>query len=93
MARQPGVQHDALHKTLQGARKTREARFQVKGAPRQPYEQLGWQTAIRTHRPLLPYPELGAVFDKPSEIHDALSASAPLQAARTRSAHGSSGCL
>ncbi|MCC7031640.1 MAG: AAA family ATPase, partial [Acidobacteria bacterium] len=24
--------------------------FQAKGAPRQPYEQLGWQTAIRTHR-------------------------------------------
>jgi len=46
--------------------------FQAKGAPRQPYEQLGWQTAIRTHRPLLPYTELGAVFDKPSEIHDAL---------------------
>ena len=46
--------------------------FQAKGAPRQPYEQLGWDTAIRTHRPLLPYTELGAVFDRPSDIHDAL---------------------
>jgi recombinational DNA repair ATPase RecF len=46
--------------------------FQSKGAPRQPYEQLGWHTAIRTHRPLLPYSELGALFDRPSEIHDAL---------------------
>jgi DNA repair exonuclease SbcCD ATPase subunit len=46
--------------------------FQAKGAPRRPYDELGWQRVIRTHRPLLPYTELGAVFDKPSEIHDAL---------------------
>ena len=46
--------------------------FQPKGGARKPYEELGWHTAIRTHRPLLPYSELGAVFDKPSEIHDAL---------------------
>lgn len=46
--------------------------FQAKGASRQPYEQLGWHAAVRIHRPLLPYTELGAVFDRPSEIHDAL---------------------
>jgi len=48
------------------------ASFQPKGGPRKPFDQLAWHTAIRTHRPLLPYSELGAVFDKPSEIHDAL---------------------
>ncbi len=46
--------------------------FQPKAGARKPYEQLAWHTAIRTHRPLLPYSELGAVFDRPSEIHDAL---------------------
>ena len=46
--------------------------FQPKGGARKPYEELTWHTAIRTHRPLLPYTELGAVFDRPSEIHDAL---------------------
>ncbi|MEZ5285547.1 MAG: ATP-binding protein [Vicinamibacterales bacterium] len=45
---------------------------QATGAPRRPYEELGWNSIIRTHRPLLPYSELGTVFDKPSEIHDAL---------------------
>lgn len=47
--------------------------YQAKGGARQPYEQLGWGTAIRTHRPLLPYAELGALFEKPSEMHDALA--------------------
>ena len=46
--------------------------FQPKGGTRQPYAQLGWDVAIRSHRPLLPYAELGAVFEKPSEFHDAL---------------------
>lgn len=46
--------------------------FQPKGGTRQAYQHLGWHAAIGTHRPLLPYSELGAVFDKPSEIHDAL---------------------
>jgi hypothetical protein len=46
--------------------------FQPEGGQRRPYEDLGWHSAIRTHRPLLPYTELGAVFDRPSEIHDAL---------------------
>ena len=46
--------------------------FQPRGAARQPLAELGWDAAIKTHRPLLPYTELGAVFDKPSEIHDAL---------------------
>ena len=46
--------------------------FQPKGGARQPYAQLGWDVAIKSYRPLLPYAELGAVFDKPSEIHDAL---------------------
>ena len=48
------------------------ASFQPKGGAPKPYEELGWHTAIRTHRPLLPYTELGAEFDRPSEIHDAL---------------------
>jgi recombinational DNA repair ATPase RecF len=47
--------------------------YQARGGARQPYEQLGWGTAIRTHRPLLPYAELGALFEKPSEMHDALA--------------------
>ncbi len=46
--------------------------FQSKGGARKPYAQLGWDVAMRSHRPLLPYAEMGAVFDKPSEFHDAL---------------------
>jgi len=50
-----------------------DAWFQEKGKPRRPYGELGWDAASEVHRPLLPYAELGTVFDNPSDIHDALA--------------------
>ena len=34
---------------------------------------MGWEAVSEIHRPLLPYSELGTVFDNPSDIHDALA--------------------
>jgi ABC-type Mn2+/Zn2+ transport system ATPase subunit len=47
--------------------------WQVKGKERKPYAELGWQTVIRTHRPLLPYNELGTLLERPSDVYDALA--------------------
>jgi DNA repair exonuclease SbcCD ATPase subunit len=46
--------------------------FQAKGKERRPYAELGWQDVISTHRPLLPYSELGTLLEKPSAGFDAL---------------------
>lgn len=46
---------------------------QAKGKPREPYTMLGWGAAMSMYRPFLPYSELSDLFDKPSEIYDALA--------------------
>jgi ABC-type hemin transport system ATPase subunit len=47
---------------------------QIHGKPRTTLDALGWSTALRTHRPLLSYPELGALLDeKPSALFDAMA--------------------
>jgi hypothetical protein len=47
---------------------------QIQGKPRTTLEALGWSAALRTHRPLLSYDELGALLDgSPSALFDAMA--------------------
>jgi ABC-type Mn2+/Zn2+ transport system ATPase subunit len=47
---------------------------QFKGAPRQDFAALGWDTALDIYRPILSYNELGSILDEgPSKLFDALS--------------------
>jgi recombinational DNA repair ATPase RecF len=44
------------------------------GAPASDRDALGWDAALRTHRPFLSYNELGSLLDEgPSKLYDALS--------------------
>jgi recombinational DNA repair ATPase RecF len=51
-----------------------EAAAQLHGKAQSDLESLGWSAALRTHRPLLSYNELGSLLDEgPSKLYDALS--------------------
>lgn len=47
---------------------------QIKGQRREPISALGWDQALRTHRPLMSYDELGGLFEEgQSALYDALN--------------------
>jgi ABC-type Mn2+/Zn2+ transport system ATPase subunit len=47
---------------------------QFKGAPREDFAALGWDSALEIYRPILSYNELGSILDDgPSKLFDALS--------------------
>ena len=46
---------------------------QLAGGKKGSLEQLGWGTALVEYRPFLAHGELGAMFAKPSDLHDRLS--------------------
>ncbi len=50
-----------------------EVEVQEHGRPRSRLDLLGWDHALRAHRPFLSYDELGSMFDEPSGLYDALS--------------------
>ncbi|MGH3244732.1 MAG: AAA family ATPase [Trebonia sp.] len=47
--------------------------LQVRGAKRGSIDELGWDAALREHRPFLAHAELAAFFGTPSAVHDLLS--------------------
>jgi energy-coupling factor transporter ATP-binding protein EcfA2 len=50
-----------------------QAWLQVRGAKRGPIEELGWDVALKGHRPFLAHAELAAFFGTPSAVHDLLA--------------------
>ena len=52
-----------------------EAKLQLGGDGASDLQAVGWDAALRTHRPFLSYNELGSLLDEgPSKLYDALSA-------------------
>jgi recombinational DNA repair ATPase RecF len=53
----------------------RQTTAQIQGQPQSDLSALGWRQALVSHRPFLPYSELGSMLDQePSKLYDALAA-------------------